>query len=84
MEQEIEFLTPVQTDYLYWHRIGEMGENAKRQNGGDRTQSISLLKSIMLHVLLDLYFFNSKVACKYEDAYEEYILLLKLGMYPLI
>ena len=32
MEQEVEFLVPVSTGYLYWHRVGEMGDNAKRQD----------------------------------------------------
>ena len=29
MEQEVESMIPASTGYLYWHRIGEMGEYAK-------------------------------------------------------
>ena len=31
MEQEVESLVPESNGYLYQHRVGEMGENAKRQ-----------------------------------------------------
>ena len=44
--------------------------------------SISLLRFIKLHVLLDL--FNSEVVSKYEDVCEESILLLNLRTYLLI
>ena len=30
-------------NYLYWVRVGKMGENAKREDGGDRTPPISIL-----------------------------------------
>ena len=40
MEQEVEFLVLVSNDYLYQHRVGEMGENAKGQDGDDRMLSI--------------------------------------------
>ena len=36
MEQEVEFLVPVSNGYLYLHIVGEIGENAKRQEGGNR------------------------------------------------
>ena len=55
-----------------------MGENAKRQDGNERTLSISVLKSIKLYVS------TKEIAGKYEDSYEEYMLLLKLGIYLLI
>ena len=38
--------------------LGEMGENAKRQDGNYKMLSISILKSIKLHVLL--YFATQK------------------------
>ena len=48
MDQEVELLVPVSNDYLYQHRVGEMGENAKRHNGGYRMSLISILKPIKL------------------------------------
>ena len=30
VEQEVDFLAPVSNGYLYQHRAGELGENAKR------------------------------------------------------
>ena len=33
-------------------RVGEMEDNAKSQDGGDKTMLISLLKSMKLNVLL--------------------------------
>ena len=44
MEQDVKYLVPVSNGYFYRHRVGEMEENAKRQDGGDRTLSISILK----------------------------------------
>ena len=58
MEQEVGFLVPVPNGCLYWHRVGEMGENGKRQDGGDKALCISVLKSIKMHVLL--YFSTQK------------------------
>ena len=52
MEQEVEFLVPESNVSLYQHIVGSMGENANRQDGGNRTLSISILKSIKLHVSL--------------------------------
>ena len=53
MEQEHEpTLVLVSNGFLYRHRVDEMGEIAKRQDSGDRTWSMSLLKGIKLHVLL--------------------------------
>ena len=46
MEQEVEFLVPISNGNLYWSRVGEVGENAERQDGDHRMLSISLLKSI--------------------------------------
>ena len=46
MELEVQSLDPVSNGYLYRHRVGEMRENAKRQDGGDRRVLISLLNSI--------------------------------------
>ena len=43
MKQEVEFFIPVRNGYLYRHRVGEMGENAKRQYGGDKKLPISIL-----------------------------------------
>ena len=40
MKQEVEFLVPESNGYLYWHRGGEMRENAKSQNDDDRTPLI--------------------------------------------
>ena len=73
MEQEVESLVPVSNDYLYRHSIAEMGENAKWQDGGDRTLANSIFKSIELHTCYVISF-NSKVAGKYEALYKEYIL----------
>ena len=56
----MEFLVPVSNGYLYRHRVDEMGENAKRQYGSDRKLSISLLKSVKLHVCLVGFFPNRK------------------------
>ena len=47
----MEFLVPVSNGYLYQHRVGEMGDNVKRQDGDDRMLLTSLFKFIMLHVL---------------------------------
>ena len=41
MEQEVEFLVRVSNGYLYCHRVGEIGENAKRQDGDNRMFSIN-------------------------------------------
>ena len=40
MELEVELLVSVSDGYLYRHRAGEMGENAKRENGDHRMQRI--------------------------------------------
>ena len=40
MEQELEPLVPLSNDYLYQRRVGEFGENAKGQDGGDKTLSM--------------------------------------------
>ena len=48
MEEEVEFIVPVLNGYLYQHRVGEMGENAKREDGSHKMLSISILKSIKL------------------------------------
>ena len=42
MEQEAEFLIPASNEYLYRDTIDEMGENAKRQDGGYKMLSISI------------------------------------------
>ena len=52
MEQEVESLIPVSNGYLYQHRVGEIRENTKRQDGDHRMSVISLLQSIKLQVLL--------------------------------
>ena len=49
MEPEVEYLVPVLNGYLYWHRSGEMEENATIQDGSNRKLSISLIKYIQLH-----------------------------------
>ena len=49
LEQEVEFLIPVSNGCLYRHSVGE---NAQRQDGGDKAQSVSILKLIKLHDLL--------------------------------
>ena len=36
----MEFPVPVSNGYLYWHVVGEMGENAKSQDGDPRMLSI--------------------------------------------
>ena len=48
--------TSIGTELVKWERM------QKGQDGSDRTPSISILKSIKLHVLL--YLLNSKVAGK--------------------
>ena len=48
MEQEVESLVPQSTGYFYRYKFGEPGKNANRQDGGDKTLSISILKSIKL------------------------------------
>ena len=59
-----------------------MGENAKRQDGGNRTLSILILKSIKLCFII--IFVNLKVVGKYDDGCEEYTLVLKLRIYLFI
>ena len=39
--------------FMERERVGEMEENAKSQNGGNKTLSISLLMLIKLNVLLE-------------------------------
>ena len=51
MEQEVGKLVPVSNGYLYRRRVGEVGENAKIQDGNPRILSISLLKLTKVHVL---------------------------------
>ena len=80
MRREVESLVPVSNGYLYKHRVGEMGENAKRQKSGDRMLLISFLKFIKLFLCVVFFFVNSKVGCQYEEVHEEYILLLKLRL----
>ena len=56
-------MVPVSNGYLYRCRVGEIGENAKRQNGTNECLLISLLKLNKRHVLL--YLFNLVVVvCK--------------------
>ena len=40
MEEEVEFLVPVSTSYLYWHIVSEIEETATRQDDGDKALSI--------------------------------------------
>ena len=82
MKQKVEFLVPVSIDYLYWERVGEMGENESRQDGGVRKLSISILKSIKLHVLL--YFSTQKLQVN-RGLYlcKEYIFHFRLMIYIL-
>ena len=82
MEQEVESLVPLLNSYLYRCRVGEIGENANKQDGNQRMLSISPIKSIKLHVLLH-FFFNSKVAGKYIAVCKEYIFLFRLIIYVL-
>ena len=49
-----------------------MNENAKSQDGGDKTPSISMLKLNKLHVFI--HFFNLIVADKYILVSKKYIL----------
>ena len=42
--REDELLVPSSSVYLYWHRVEEMRENAKRQDGDSRMLLIRLLK----------------------------------------
>ena len=54
VRHKVESLVPASNGYryqLYGERVGEMEENAKSKDGGDRRQSTSLLKSIKLNVL---------------------------------
>ena len=52
MEQKVEFLVPVSNDYLYRQRVGEMEENAKSQEGGNKMLSVLILKLNKVHVIL--------------------------------
>ena len=54
MEQEVESLVPVSNGYIYRYRVGEMGENAERQNGSDRMPSILLLFEIHYYIFFQL------------------------------
>ena len=36
MKQEVELLVPVSRVYLHWHRVGEMAEDVKKQDGEHR------------------------------------------------
>ena len=57
MEEEVESLVLSSDGYLckvYEERIGEMEENAKTQDAGNKTASISILILNELHVLLCL------------------------------
>ena len=47
-----EGVVPVGCVYLYQHRVGEMGENAKRENGDYRNFSIEFLKVLILIYLI--------------------------------
>ena len=62
MKQEVESRVPVSNSLLYRYRVGEIRENAKRQDGDHRMLSISLLKSIKAPALFTL--FKPKVAGK--------------------
>ena len=66
--------TYIGTELVKW-------EIAKRHDGDEIMLPISLLKFIKLRFII---VFNSKVAGKYEDLYEEYILLLQFRSYLLI
>ena len=50
MEQEVESLVPVPKDYLYQRTVDDIGENAKRQDGNDRIQSMTLSMLINLNI----------------------------------
>ena len=85
MGQKVEFLDPLSNGYLYrpgfvkWERI----------KINTRLLKMATIKRRRFHFKVDqtkcfIIFLNSKVAGKYEEAYEEYILLLKLRIYLLI
>ena len=40
MKQEVESMVSISNGYLYWHRVGEMGENARKPDVSDRMLSI--------------------------------------------
>ena len=67
MEHEVESLVPVSNSYLYQHRVGEMRENAKGQDGDHKMLSISHLKTVKLLFFLSFLKINNKsdVAGKY-------------------
>ena len=75
MKQQVEPLVSVPNGYLYRCRVSEMGENAKRQDGSNKTLSILILKSIKQRLII---FFNTIVVGKYDDACEEYRLFCLL------
>ena len=50
MEQKVEFLIPASNGYLYGLKVSEMEENAKRQDGGDKTLSVLILKYMLYHI----------------------------------
>ena len=52
MEEEVESLGPPPNGYLYGLKVGEMEENAKDQDGGDKAPSILILKFNKRHVLI--------------------------------
>ena len=75
MDREVEFLFPASNGYLSRQRAGEMGENAKmatswKQNHENAVDfNFNVNETSRFNLLI-----NSKVAGKYEDADEEYLL----------
>ena len=78
MEQELDSLVPVSNGYLYRHKVGEVGENAKGQNGGNSTVDFNFKVNQITGFNI---FVKAKIVSQYENAYEEYSLLLKLKLW---
>ena len=74
MDEEGESLVPVSNGYIYRCRVGEwrMEDNEKRQDGSDKTLSISILKLNKVHFII---FFNLKFVDKYNVVCNGYIWL---------
>ena len=81
MEQDVEFLAPVSNGYYYWHRVGEMGKNAKRQDGRENAADFNFKVD---QTACSIIFVKSNVTLRNEDSREDNMLLPKLRIYLVI